>query len=248
MAAVRPADLYGLPVEEFTKTRDELAKELRRAGKKEAADEVKALRKPSVSASVINQLARRHPQEMKALVKAGDDLRKAQRGAVSGRDPEKLLEATRSHRDRLDDMTSLARHELDAGGQTLQRVAQTLRAGSIDKQASKTLLAGTLATDVEQAGFGPLLSEVPLPARSTPRSAKSKAAPAKPKPRKAPDRTREQAAKLRRQLREARKDAREERRRADAAAREAERAQKSADEAEAQVGELEAQLERISAR
>jgi hypothetical protein len=241
VAAVRPADLYGLPVEEFTKTRDELAKELRKAGKKDAADEVKALRKPTVSAWVINQLARRHPQEMKALVKAGDDLRKAQRSAVSGRDPEKLREATRNHRDRLDDMTSLARHELDAGGQTVQRVAQTLRAGSIDKQASKALLAGTLATDVEQAGFGPLLSEVPLPARRTPRSAK-------PKPRKAPDRTREQAAKLRRQLQEARKAAREERRRADAAAREAERAQRTAEKAEAQVGELEAQLEWISAR
>jgi hypothetical protein len=241
VAAVRPADLYGLPLEEFTKTRDDLAKELRKAGKKEAADEVKALRKPSVSAWVIDQLARRHPQEMKALVKAGDDLRKAQRGAVSGRDPEQLREATRSHRVRLDDLTSFARHELDAGGQTLQRVAQTLRAASIDKQASKALLAGTLATDVEQAGFGPLLSEVPLPAGRRPR-------PAKPKPRKAPDRSREQAAKLRRQLQEARKEAREERRRADAAAREAERAKKNAEKAEAQVGELEAQLERISPR
>jgi hypothetical protein len=241
VAAVRPADLYGLPIDEFTKTRDELAKELRKKGKKEAADEVKALRKPSVSAWVINQLARRHPQEMKALVKAGDDLRKAQRGAVGGRDPEQLREATRSHRDRLDDLTSFARHELDAGGQTLQRVAQTLRAASIDKQASKALLAGTLATDVEQAGFGPLLSEVPLPAGRRPR-------PAKPKPRKAPDRSREQAAKLRRQLQEARKGAREERRRADVAGREAEKAQRSAEKAEAQVGELEAQLERISPR
>src|SRR4029453_9075232 len=113
---MKASDLYGLPLDEFTKTRDELAKDLRKGGKKEAADEVKALRKPSVSAWMINQLSRRHPQEMKALWKAGDDLRKAQRGAVSGRDPEKLLEATRSHRDRLDDLTSLARHEPDAGG------------------------------------------------------------------------------------------------------------------------------------
>jgi hypothetical protein len=245
---MKASDLYGLPLDEFTKSRDELAKELRKGGKKEAAEEVKALGKPSVSAWMINQLARRHPPEMKALVKAGDDLRKAQRGAVSGRDPEKLLEATRSHRDRLDDLTSLARHELDAGGQTLQRVAQTLRAGSIDKQASKALLAGTLATDVEQAGFGPLLSEVPLPASSRARSAKAKAAPAKQKPRKTPDRTRAQVVKLRQQLQEARKGAREERRRADAAAREAEKAQRSAEKAEAQVGELEAQLERLSAR
>jgi hypothetical protein len=245
---MKASDLYGLPLDEFTKARDELAKELRKGGKKEAAGEVKALRKPNVSAWTINQLARRHPQEMKALVKAGDDLRKAQRGAVSKGDPEQLREATRSHRDRLDDLTATARHELDAGGQTLQRVAQTLRAGSIDKQASKALLAGTLATDVEQAGFGPLLSEVPLPAPSRARSAKAKAAPAKPKTRKAPDRTGAQVVKLRQQLQEARKGAREERRRADAAAREADRAQKSAEKAEAQVGELEAQLERLSAR
>src|SRR4029450_14014818 len=152
-----------------------------------AADEVKALRKPSVSAWMINQLARRHPQEMKALVKAGDDPRKGQRGPVGGRAPEKLLEATRSHRDRLDDLTSLARHELDAGGQTLQRVAQTLRAGPIEQQAAEAPLAGPLATGVEQAGCGPLLSEVPLPAPSRARSAKAKAAPAKPKPRKTPD-------------------------------------------------------------
>ena len=245
---MKAANLYGLPLDEFTKKRDDLAKELRKGGKKDAADEVKALRKPSVSAWTINQLARRHPQEMKALVKAGDDLRKAQRGAVSGRDPDKLREATRTHRDRLDDLTSFARHELDAGGQTLQRVAQTLRAGSIDKQASKALLAGTLATDVEQAGFGPLLSEVPLPAPSRSRTAKTKSALAKPKPRKAPDRTRQQAVKLRQQLQEARKEAREERRRADAAAREAVKAQRSAEKAEAQVRELDAQLERISAR
>ena len=82
---VKKDDLYGLPVEEFTKARDELAKELRTAGKKEAADEVKSLRKPSVSAWAVNQAVRRSPPEAKALVKAGDELRKAQRGVVSGR-------------------------------------------------------------------------------------------------------------------------------------------------------------------
>jgi hypothetical protein len=42
----RAADLYGLPLEEFTSARNELVRELRRAGKKGAADEVGALRKP----------------------------------------------------------------------------------------------------------------------------------------------------------------------------------------------------------
>lgn len=181
MAPGRIADLYGLPLEEFTKARDEFAKELRRAGKKEAADEVKALRKPSVSAWIVNQLARRHPQETKALVKAGDELRKAQRAAVGGRGPEALRNATRAHRDRLEDLTSAARHELDAAGATLQRVAQSLRGASVDKEASKALLAGTLMADVEQSGFGPLLSVVPASRRRTKPKAKPKPPP-KPKP------------------------------------------------------------------
>jgi hypothetical protein len=180
----KAADLYGLPLEEFTTTRDELAKELRKAGKKEAADEVKALRKPTVSAWTVNQLARRHPQELKALVKAGDEMRKAQRAAVGGRGPQALRDATRSHRERLDDLTSTARHELGADGATLQRVAQTLRGASVDKEASKALLSGTLTADFEQAGFGPLLAAVPPSALK--RKPKPKAKP-KPPPKPKPD-------------------------------------------------------------
>ena len=178
----KAADLYGLPLEEFTKARDELAKELRGAGKKEAADEVKALRKPSVSAWTVNQLARRHPQETKALVKAGDELRKAQRAAVGGRGPEALRAATRAHRDRLDELTTAARDELGAAGATLQRVAQTLRGASVDKEASKGLIAGTLTADYEQSGFGPLLAAVP------PSGFRRRAKPkAKPPPKPKPD-------------------------------------------------------------
>ena len=171
-------DLYALPVEEFTKARDELAKELRKAGKKEAADEVKSLRKPSVSAWAVNQAVRRRPQEAKALVKAGDELRKAQRGVVSGRDPAQLREANSAHRRLVEELTDEARAALEERGAaaagTVTRVAQTLRAASIDKEASKALTAGTLAEDVEQAGFGPLLAAVPSGAGSRPRRAPSR--------------------------------------------------------------------------
>lgn len=191
----KAADLYGLPQEEFTKARDELAKELRKAGKKDAADEVKALRKPTVSAWTVNQLARRHPQDIKALVKAGDEMRKAQRAAVGGRGPQALRDATRSHKERLDDLTSAARHELGAEGATLQRVAQTLRGASVDKEASKALLSGTLTADFEQAGFGPLLAAVPPSALK--RKPKPKAKP-KPPPKPKPD----PKARKRKQLQE----------------------------------------------
>ena len=194
------ADLYGLPLEEFTKARDELAKELRGGGKKEAADEVKALRKPSVSAWTVNQLARRRPQDVRALVKAGEELRKAQRAAVGGRGPEALRDATRAHRDRLEELTTAAREELGASGTTLQRVAQTLRGASVDKESAKALLAGTLTGDIEQAGFGALLSAVPPGGF---RSAQRKAKPnPPPKPKRDPNAARRK--RLQEQLEKAR--------------------------------------------
>jgi hypothetical protein len=187
----RAADLYGLPLEEFTKERDALAKELRQGGNKEAADEVKALRKPPVSAWTVNQLARRHPQEMRALVKAGEGLRKAQRSAAGGAGPDALRDATRAHRDRLEELTSFARRELGADGPTLQRAVQTLRSASVDKEASKTLLDGTLTGDVEQSGFGQLLSAVPaggFKRRTRPEPKPERKAAAKPKPPPKPKR------------------------------------------------------------
>lgn len=205
---MRKDDLYALPVEEFTKSRDELAKELRKAGKKEAADEVKSLRKPSVSAWAVNQAVRRRPQEAKALVKAGDELRKAQRGVVGGRDPSGLREATAAHRRLVEELTEEARAALEergaAAAATVTRVAQTLRAASIEKEASKALTAGTLGEDVEQAGFGPLLSAVPSGSRPKPRRA-PKPAPkpkAKPRPKPLPKPKRDPNAARRKRLQE----------------------------------------------
>ena len=132
----------------------------------------------------MNQAVRRRPQEAKALVKAGDELRKAQRGVVSGRDPTGLREATAAHRRLVEELTDEARAALEergaAAAANVTRVAQTLRAASIDKEASKTLTAGTLAEDVEQAGFGPLLAAVPAGGRPKSRRA---AKPPKPKPK-----------------------------------------------------------------
>lgn len=165
-------------------------RELRQDGKKEAAEEIRRLRKPSVSLWAVNQAARRHPQDAKALVKAGAELRKAQRSVVSGRDPGALQGATRAHRGLVEELTGAARDALEERGAVspavVTQVAQTLRAASADKEASKALLAGTLAEDVEQTGFGPLLSAVPSrPRRARPRP-KAKPKP-KPVPKSKPD-------------------------------------------------------------
>src|SRR5512133_1155084 len=70
--------LYHGPLEEFTSARNELAKSLRSDGEAAAADEVKALRKPSRAAWLVNQLGVRKPKEVGELLEVGEELRAAQ--------------------------------------------------------------------------------------------------------------------------------------------------------------------------
>ena len=85
--------LYAAPLDEFVAERDALAKRLRADGDREAADRVKALRKPSAAVWAVNQLARRQQKDYRALLEAGDRLREAQEQVLGGESPAKLQEA-----------------------------------------------------------------------------------------------------------------------------------------------------------
>ena len=50
--------LYALPLEEFTKARNDLAARLRKAHQSEASDTIHALKKPTVAAWSANRLAK----------------------------------------------------------------------------------------------------------------------------------------------------------------------------------------------
>src|SRR5207302_2540726 len=63
-------DLFARPLSEFTTARNELSRRLKKAGQEEAATRVQALKKPSVPVWAVNQLARRHQDEVKELVDA----------------------------------------------------------------------------------------------------------------------------------------------------------------------------------
>ena len=89
--------LYGLPREAFTTARNAAADELRKAGKRGAADRIKALRKPTSGAAAANRLVREHRDEVEAFLKAASELRDAQ---LSGKGD--LMAATRRERSALD--------------------------------------------------------------------------------------------------------------------------------------------------
>ena len=74
-------DLYKLPLDEFTKARNTLAKTLTGDDKKAVA----SLVKPSVAMFIVNQLYWTDPATYKALVDASEKLRTAHRAALGGR-------------------------------------------------------------------------------------------------------------------------------------------------------------------
>ncbi|HZG95712.1 MAG TPA: hypothetical protein VEZ46_13480, partial [Mycobacteriales bacterium] len=76
-------ELYGLPPEEFVTRRDALARELR-SSDRGASAEIKALRRPTVGAWLVNQLARAEAEALDELLETGAALRDTQAAVVAG--------------------------------------------------------------------------------------------------------------------------------------------------------------------
>ena len=222
--------LYGLPLDEFTRARDELARRVRKEGDGERAAEIKQLRKPSLPAWVVNQLARQRQLDMQRLLKAGEQLAGAQVEAMRGQSGDAFLEARRDEQRALEALAAGASEVLaDAGRGTapLDRVLATLRAGSLTEDGRALLKSGRLTEELEPPGFE-ALAGLDMPA-GPPRPAKR--APASETRRRVRDLTRElraleaQAATAERraeQLREELRDAEAEASRLDVERRRAE--------------------------
>jgi hypothetical protein len=97
--------LYGATPEEFTQARRALEKQLREAGDRDAAERVKSLRKPTVAAWAVNQLARKEKRRLRTLFTAGDRLRRAQASVLKGGSPATLRKATEAEREAVRELT-----------------------------------------------------------------------------------------------------------------------------------------------
>jgi hypothetical protein len=234
------ARLYGLPPDQFTSARDQLADELRDQGDRDATAAVKKLRRPTVSAWAVNQLVRNHRTEMQELLSVGEEVRAAQRAALSGGGAETIRELTTRRRrvvDRLLDLSEnlLAQAGLGTGRPTLDKVADTLMAVIVDEGAAEAVRAGRLEREITPpSGFDTLAGEVPLSkAPSKPeRQARERARQAKERARDAQDAADEadrEARHLEQQAERLQKEAERARRRA---GRAAERARELAQKAE----------------
>jgi ElaB/YqjD/DUF883 family membrane-anchored ribosome-binding protein len=162
--------LYALPLEEFTKARNDLAARLKQAHQNEAADLVRALKKPSVVAAAANRLAREEPHQVVGLLAAGERLREAQQRALAGDGKaEEVNEAVAAERDALRALLASARAQLGerSSATLLDRLGQTLRAAAVDDEGRALLERGRLTEELKAVGFGPLEAVKPARRRSS---------------------------------------------------------------------------------
>ncbi len=223
-------ELYGAPLDEFVSRRDALARSLRKEGKREEADGVKALRKPSVAAWAVNVLAREEREAVDELLAAGERLRAAHAELLDGGDPGAVQEAASAERAAVEGLVAAARGVLADAGRpatdaTLDRVRDTLHAAASDDTVRELVRAGRVVEDAEATGFA-------LAGLSPGKGAKR---PAAARPRKA-----DRAAARRKEAAERVKQAQAELAEAEGAVREAERALARAEkEADRRRGALE---------
>jgi hypothetical protein len=195
-------NLYAATPESFIRARNDLAQRLKQAGQVEATTRVKQLRKPTVALWAVNQLARRYPDEVRALLEAGDRLRVAQEAALRGESQE-LRAATAAERKLLRSLTQRGEELLRETGHSAdpKPIAGTLRTAAVDPAGRELLEQGRLSEELEATGFG-AFAGMDVPSKSNPER-KTPKAPSPAVQRRRQERLR----KLRDDVTKARKDA-----------------------------------------
>lgn len=240
-------ELYAGSREEFIPARAERAAQAKTAGDKDLAAKIKALRKPSVAAWLVNQLAREHAGELADLVRLGERMRAAHADLAG--DQIRTLSARR--REALRSLTDKARAIGRDAGQTVSestadQVWTTLEAALGDTEVAQRVARGRLDAALSASDADTWLTAGSAQPAGGGWNPPPKAEPAKPKERKR-DKAAEaaaeaEAARRREELERARQNASEAedvRRQAQASLVEA---QQDAQDAADAVSELREQL------
>jgi hypothetical protein len=152
--------LYALPLDGFIAARDETARRLRDEGRRDDAAAVKALRKPSNPAWVVNRLSRETPKIIESLLAAGQRVRDTQlSGGGSLRD---AMDDERAALDRaMRNAEEIATHAGLASAATLQRVRETLHLAALDADVAAEVRRGVLTREGRATGFTGLAEFAP---------------------------------------------------------------------------------------
>jgi hypothetical protein len=168
--------LLAVAPEDFVDARKELVRRLRDEGRREQADTISKIKKPSQVVLAVNRAARDRPQAAKDAAAAAGRLGKAQ---LSGKPDE-----YRALVDELERATGLlsevAVANLSKRGKpteaTRRRVADHIRGALASTETRRLLARGVLMDEIEPAGFD-ALAGLPVPrSRARPRATREREA------------------------------------------------------------------------
>ena len=171
-------ELYGVELGEFIPTRKRLAKELKDAGEKDASAVLATVRKPTVAAWVLNQLARRERKQVDLLLDAGHRLGRAQAALLRGEGQASFDSARQAEQSALVALTKAARSLLQQQGalsqNTLNQIAESLRAAAVSEDGRQLLATGRFVKPFEGSGGFEALAAI-APAQRADESPQQKA-------------------------------------------------------------------------
>jgi hypothetical protein len=141
-------EVYGVEPGDFVPARKRLAAELRAAGHTAAAKSLLGARRPTTAAWALNQLSRRDPGLVQALLDRSRELEAAQVGEGTG-GREGIREATRSQRQALAAATeaTLAMLGPRASDAYRAQILATLHAASAEAPVAEALQSGRLVRE-----------------------------------------------------------------------------------------------------
>ncbi|WP_445187550.1 hypothetical protein ACTXG6_10370 [Pseudonocardia sp. Cha107L01] len=149
--------LYALPRADFTPARDERVKEARSAGDKALAASIGKLRRPTVAAWLVNNLARQRPDEITGLAELGEQLRAAHEqldGAALRRLSEQRRELINALTRTTRELGAVAGEEVS---ETVSRELEGMFTSALtDPDAARALASGRLSSPKELASASTL--------------------------------------------------------------------------------------------
>ena len=172
--------LFALPLDEFTAARNALATRLKKSGKSDEADQVKALAKPSVSAWAVNQLYWEHRAAFDRLLATGQGFLNPEALQLAGK-AGSMREQAEARREALSELLHLADRLLrdsshSPTSDTMRRISTSLEALSAYASLPNAPAPGRLSEDLAPPGFEVLAGLMP-PAHTAKLSAKPAAHP-----------------------------------------------------------------------
>ncbi|KQY46164.1 hypothetical protein ASD18_01395 [Cellulomonas sp. Root137] len=174
-------ELYAGPPAEFVARRAAAVKAARADKDRELADAIGELRKPTVSAWLVNLLVRDDPAMAGQIVALGEGLRDAERSL----DGPALRELSSQRRQLVRSLVARARRLAQPTGQKIgdavvQELDATLTAALADPAVAREVVSGRLTAAREYAGFGSADTAPPATPPAPPTPPKAPKAPSPP--------------------------------------------------------------------